>query len=139
MNPYCYSISLRISHPTIAPEEITKKLKMSPTGTWKAGERRMTRKGTLLDGYQRESYWYGPIHDDDKLYSEDIELEKYIEKFTKSIQKYSDFFNEIRATKGRIEYFVGLYIDSNSGFVFSSSLLLFLGKLGIDLFLDIYP
>jgi hypothetical protein len=139
MNPYSYTISLRIWHPTIDPEDITKKLKMSPNRTWIAGAQRTTPKGTMLKGNYKESYWYATIHDDEELYSDDIELEKYIEKFTKSIEIHSEFFNEIRASKGRVEYFVGLYVDSNSGIELPYSLLSFLGELGIDLSFDIYP
>ena len=139
MNPYTYSISLRISHPTIAPENITKILKMSPTRAWLSGDRRTTPKGKLLEGYCKESYWSAPTHDEKRLYSKDIKLEKYLEEFTKNIQMHSDFFHEIKTTSGKVEYFAGLYIAENSGIEIPSSILLFLGKLGIDLALDICP
>jgi len=138
MNPYSYNISLRLWHPSIDPSEITKQLGISPKRTWVAGERRSTPKGTLLEGNNKETYWFGPIHDESFLYSEDVDLEEYLTNFTQTLQKHSNFLKEIRATGGRVEYFIGLYTDSNSGSVLPASLLLSLGELGIDLALDIY-
>nr|WDE41601.1 hypothetical protein [uncultured bacterium] len=139
MNPYSYNISLRICHPSIDPDEITKILSLAPTRKWLAGENRTTPKGTLLEGYYKESYWCGPFQEYEKYDSVNFELEECIDEFTNNFQKHSDFFNEIRSTGGSVELFVGLFIDGNSGIVFPSSLLSSLGGLCVDLSLDIYP
>ena len=139
MNPYYFNISLRIWHPTFDPDDITKSLKISPKRKWRAGERRSTPKGNLLEGYNKETYWSAAIHSEEYLYSKEVTLEKYLMDFSQSIQNQLAFFREIRDAGGRVEYFIGLYINSNSGSVMSTSLLALLGDLGIDLSLDLYP
>ena len=58
MQCYSYSVTLRIWHPSIDPEEITRALGIEPKRAFKVGTRRETPKGNLLDGTHRESYWY---------------------------------------------------------------------------------
>lgn len=130
---------MRIWHPEIDPTFISETLQMSPKRSWKVGERRSTPKGNLLKGKNKESYWTSLIHKEKQLFSTNVFLENYIENHTKKMHKYAKFLNEIRETSGRIEYFIGFYIEGNSGSVLPSSLLLSLGKLGIDLAFDVYP
>jgi Domain of unknown function (DUF4279) len=54
---YHFRISLRVRHPSIAPEKITEALGIEPKRSWKAGEPRQTPKGTALTGSNRDTYW----------------------------------------------------------------------------------
>jgi len=54
---YSYNLSLRIWHPSINPDDITRELGIQPNRSWKAGRKRTTPKGTPLEGFYQESYW----------------------------------------------------------------------------------
>ncbi len=100
---------------------------------------RTTQRGKPLKGHYELSYWTASLHKEKKLHSEDIFLDDYLSKITNNLSIYSDFFREIESTGGNIEYFIGIYADKNFGLTYPSSLLKSIGKLNIDLALDIYP
>lgn len=139
MYPYHYNVSLRIWHPTLTPADISETLEMSPARSWEAGGQRSTPKGNLLEGKNKETYWCAPTHKEKHLFSKTALLEQSIEKLVHNLRKHRSFFQKIRETGGRIEFFIGLYATQNSGCVFSSSLLKLIAELEIDLAFDIYP
>jgi Domain of unknown function (DUF4279) len=56
-NHYRYAISLRVTHPSLDPAEITSALQLTPSRTWRAGEPRTTPKGTPLQGVYSNTFW----------------------------------------------------------------------------------
>ncbi len=139
MYPYRYSVSLRISHPTINPDTITVKLGIQPFRKWMAGEPRLTPKGQTLKGINKGTYWVAELHKEKSLLSRKMALEDFLAEQLARFKPMRKYFGHIRKTGGRIEFFVGLFCDKNMGAEFPSSLLETTGKLGIDLSLDIYP
>ena len=139
MYPYKYSLSLRVWHPTISPDTITKKLRLQPSRKWMAGEPRSTPKGSKLKGINKETYWTAELHREKSLLSRKMALEDFLTEQLARLKKVEKYFRHIRKTGGRIEFFVGLFCDKNMGAEVPSSLLAAMGKLGIDLSLDIYP
>ena len=139
MYPYKYSVALRISHPTMNPDIITKKLGLQPFRKWMAGERRSTPKGNILKGINRETYWVAELHSEKRLLSRKMTLEDFLTEQLARFKKMEIYFANIRKAGGRIEFFVGLFCDNNTGVEVSSRLLAGMGKLGIDVSLDIYP
>lgn len=55
MYPFKYTVSLRIEHPNLAPEEISANLSLKPKISWMAGTQRKTAKGMLLEGYYKST------------------------------------------------------------------------------------
>ncbi len=51
------NVSLRIRHPSIDPDEITRELGLKPEHAWACGEPRRSESGTPLGGKRRDSYW----------------------------------------------------------------------------------
>ena len=139
MYPYRYVVSLRIRHPMINPDSITKKLRLQPFRKWMAGEQRSTPKGNPLKGINRNTYWTAELHTEKSLSSRKIAVEDFLSEQLARFKPMRKYFGHIRKTGGRIEFFVGLFCDKNMGAEFLSSLLETTGKLGIDLSLDIYP
>jgi len=139
MYPYKYSVSLRVSHPTVNPDTITQKLGLQPFRKWMAGEARSTPKGTKLKGINRETFWAAELHRGKSLLSQKMALEDFLAEQLVRLKKVEKYFRHIRTTGGRIEFFVGLFCEKNMGAEVPSSLLAAMGKLGIDLSLDIYP
>ena len=139
MYPYRYLVSLRIWHPTINPDSITRKLGMQPFRKRMVGEQRSTPKGNTLQGINKDTYWTAELHTGKSLSSRKIALEDFLTDQLARFKKMGKYFGHIRKTGGRIGLFVGLFCDKNMGAEFPSSLLAAMGKLGIDVSLDIYP
>src|SRR5712675_1850162 len=58
---YHFRVSLRVRHPSVAPEKITEALGIEPKHSWKAGEPRQTPIGRLLTGSNHDTYWTADI------------------------------------------------------------------------------
>jgi hypothetical protein len=54
-----YSITLRIRHPSIDPQELSQQLGFRPQHAWRAGEQRLGETGEPTDGLYRETVWVG--------------------------------------------------------------------------------
>lgn len=55
-----FTATLRIRHPSMDPDEITRRLGMPPVHCWRAGDPRSLPAGELGDSAHRETYWVGP-------------------------------------------------------------------------------
>lgn len=139
MHPYSYSISLRVFHPDIEPSEITSALAREPVRAWKAGEARQTPKGTPLDGVYSQSYWYCNLIPDREISSEGTLLEEYLALLAGHLSRHKTFFQRVRAERGRVELFIGVYGVRNYGLELSPVLLASIGELGLSLAFDMYP
>ena len=128
-----YNISLRITHPGMRSEQITKTLSLVPEFSWTAGDRKATPEGEELPGRRKESYWCYALPPSGQP------IESSIARLNDSLASKQHVLVDIVATGGRIEYFVGWFSSENSGFVLKCELLRQLADLKIDLALDIYP
>jgi Domain of unknown function (DUF4279) len=59
MTVHEYSIALRIRHPSIAPDELSRAIGFEPQHSWRRGEPRRSASGETLSGVYRETYWVG--------------------------------------------------------------------------------
>jgi hypothetical protein len=133
---YRHKVSLRIWHPTIDPAEITLALGITPQSTCRAGEPRTNPKGDLLRGNWKESHWSASFSAE-KIRNDD--LPGALTAALESLLPNRAFFQQIRATGGRVEFFVGWFFERpNVGEVLESRLLGRMAELGIDLSLDLY-
>jgi hypothetical protein len=69
---------------------------------------------------------------------EGVALSRSLRRVCDQLKHHADFLSGIRRTGGRVELFVGWFSGFNSGDVFDHQLLRDLGRLGIDLALDVY-
>ncbi len=118
MYPYSYAISLCIAHPGIDSVVVSETLKLpchpvAPT---------------------LHSYWRHRYHTPG-----DSGCAAFITNTLARLEQHAEFFQRIRAAGGKIEFFVGLASDKNFGDIFPHETLALLGRLQIDLSLDIYP
>ena len=139
MAPYSYVISLRISHPDIDPEEITRILSLTPARTHKTGDPRQTPKGKPLEGIYKETYWYTQLVPEGERSSGDEPLEDFLFETVEELQQFSNFFSRVRAEEGHIDLFIGIFGNRNYGFELPPKMLMAIGELGIALSFDIYP
>jgi hypothetical protein len=138
MKPYRYDICLRLRHPSIDPDKITRELGMPPYRCWSAGEPRTTPANTPLSGTWRETYWCSEALSNGALPGE-FDLPAAIERLLDRLQQHKEFFRGIRSEGGIVELFVGWYLPEQGGEVLGHALSRRLGDLMIDLSLDIYP
>jgi hypothetical protein len=131
--PFRYDMSLRITHPTMSPQQIFDRLGLQAQRMWEAGQDRVTPTGTPLSGAYKETYCTF-----DLARSREDELERFIKHSNKNLQRHKRFLRQISSTGGSVEYFVGMYLEKNHGVVFSPELLHELATLQIALSLDLY-
>jgi hypothetical protein len=137
MNPYRHTISLRIRHPRMAQEQISKALALPPKFAWTVGEPRKTPKGHPLDGVRAESYWSCPLSETKA--SEVQSLEQALGSTLRSLEPHAEFLGEVAQSGGSAELFIGLFGDRNLGLELPPATLASCGRLGLALSLDIYP
>jgi len=87
---------LRVEHPSMDPETITRRLGISPDGSWKAGERRITPAGQLLPGIRSSSYWYSRMPTKVGLSAAEL-----VEKTMRRLAPRKAFLRKVVATGGR--------------------------------------
>lgn len=133
---FSHEVSLRITHPSIDPEDITRALSIAPTHACKAGSGRTTPKGHPLPGVNRETFWL--YHFGRKAKGEAGALTETLVAMNQSLSSKREFLRALRESGGRVEYFIGWFTDFNSGEVLDWHLLQQCGDLGIDLALDVY-
>jgi hypothetical protein len=120
MEIFRFAVSLRLSHPTITPDEITSELGVKPRHA------RTKPQGGF--------YW---CSDSEK--GEDNELISAIDKFLDLLEPHARFLHNFRSTGGTVELFVGWFTSQRSGGVeLPADRLAEMGALGIDLSLDVY-
>lgn len=133
MHTYHYSVSLRIRHPSADPSSFSASLGLEPDYVDIAGRPRV-RKGKTLEYVPNESYW---SHAFDIERDEDVEV--FLSSLVGSLDRHRGFFEEVVASGGQAELFVGFFVDAfNCGFVLSSDLQRRCAALALDLSFDIY-
>ena len=139
--PYSYSVSLRISHPTIEPGALTKSLGLKPSNAWRAGEPRRTPTGRPLRGNNRSSFWTARLIQKRFATTPARSLETALAAQVRRLKKHRALLRRIQEGGGRTELFVGIFGENgfNFGGELDTELLSGLSDLGLSIGLDIYP
>lgn len=114
MTDEAFVISLRIAHPSVTQEAIASSLGMSPYIAHSVGTARTTPKGRPLDGIYKETYCSFNLVSKQPGYFIDG-----IRALLPLIDPHKKYFRELRDTGGRVELYVGVFLEESSGFVFS--------------------
>jgi hypothetical protein len=134
MNPYRFELSLRCWHDTKSPSEICELLGIEATARQRAGQERRTPRGKKSKGTYKSNYCSFELSA-----GNEAELPNELKRWNKRLLDKAKSVREFRQGSGRMEYFVGLFIDGDSGFELDPEVASGLSKLGITLNLDIYP
>ena len=124
MHPYRYSLSLRFRHPSIPPDDIESILSMTAEVKQRRGEPKTTPKGRLISNRPYTSN-YCCIH---LSKGTDRGLPRAMAAARKRLGRFHEYLQKYRRTGGKIEFFLGLFLDGNSGFVLSSEEMASLSK-----------
>ena len=133
MSQYTYTISLRVVHPVMKPEKITKALGMTPQTKWTVGEARRSISGKLLGGHNKESFWCSALRK-----SDDSDFHAFLIRSIESLKTHREFFKAVRAAGGRLDLYVSLQTQSCIWEeMLTSEAMLALGQMGLDLIVDV--
>jgi hypothetical protein len=127
-----YEVSLRVWHPNLDPAQISIALSLMPRVSWAAGSPK-ARSGQTVGAVETFTYWSAVLEHDAS-----IQLVDLLDEATRGLEARSEFLESVNSTGGRVQYFIGWFIDRSSGELLPYSLLRRLGALKIDLALDIY-
>ena len=96
-----YHISLRVFHPSLDPDIISRELTMKPNRAWRAGEPRTTPKGISLPGVYDSTYWYTDLPARRGLTAAEL-----VEAAMKRIVSRRAFLRRVVSSGGRWEFYV---------------------------------
>jgi hypothetical protein len=94
----------------------------------------VTPAGHPLEGIHKETFWYRSLS-----LSRNAQLNSSIKALLNRLSSRKYFFKKIRAKGGTAEFFVGWFIERNSGDTLGQEVLKGLSNPQIDLALDVYP
>ena len=141
MPDYNYCVALSITHPTLDPSDITEALGTKATRSRKFGEPRVSTKGKLLKGVNKESFWSLDLHKEKRLQASSIYLEDFISEQNVRFKEHEVFFGNLLKSGGYIEYFIGWFSTGNINMciTLSPELLLETAELHISVGICAYP
>lgn len=134
MNEYTFSVSLRITHPTLTAEEVAERLNMRPDVARTVGSARISPAGKLLEGVWRETYvaFEWPLLAGDNL----VDL---LERELKVMSIRMEAMKELMCSGGKGScYVLASPIGETFGEELPPHILLGLAELGLSLCLEIY-
>lgn len=138
MSEYEFTISLRIRHPTVDPDRITKALGIEPQHTWKAGDPRRDPGGEELEGDYRESYWMGRLMDAPQLSSGRLSVESVLQRTLDQLRRSHEFLDDLNTDGGVAELQVSLYARENFRLELPADSLALLSRLRVSVVLDVH-
>lgn len=129
-----FSISLRICHPVMPAQEMIEAVRLEPRIAQSVGLRRTTPAGEFLDGFYRASYCNFRL------------VTKAPGRFTEALAPLLDklegnqsIFRQIALTGGRIELYVGVFVEGDSGFTLAIDDMRRMAELSLELSVEVYP
>lgn len=142
MNPYKYKISVRLRHPSSSLRSISQVLGEMPglvsPKLMDVGEQRTSSAGDVLEGTYRESlYSFSFMKEWQSSDSQSLPDELVLTLNRLASQK--EVLEEVTSTGGKMEFFIGITIDANSGISLGSDLIMQLSDMKVELDFDIYP
>lgn len=122
------TLSIRVTHPKIKWEEVAEKITLKPEFKWSVGDATNTPSG----GFRKETYCTFRLQENE-CYVDDA-----IRSSLEDISMHRDYFKEIIKSGGEVEFFIGVFIKSNTGFEIDEDLMKHLLDMNISLSFDIY-
>lgn len=137
MQLYSHIVDLRISHPALDPDAVTRTLGIEPQRTWRAGEPRKTPKGTLLKGTRTTGYWSANPFSYGWRPSTDAQAEDALEELVTFLEPQRDFLVGL-SEAGSVRIWVSTYSSRNFALELAPSLLVRIASLGATFIHDVF-
>jgi hypothetical protein len=129
-----FRVSLRVFHPTMAADDIAAELRLQPKFSHSVGRPRVNPKGMRLEGQYDRTYVSFSLEQQTASTLEET-LERAVDG---PLAHADDFITKVVSSGGRIEFFIGLFCEGNSGIVLEPSLLKRIAAKKLTLSFDIH-
>lgn len=128
------SVSLRFWHPTLDLSFLSLLLELPSHRSWKSGSCRQTPKGSPLAGVNKNSYWVSRLEfsDNDGFKKQFVLVVDHLVKVEQEILKFIK-------SDGKIEIYFQLSGKMNHGGTIDNKYISIMGRLGIDLLVEVFP
>jgi Domain of unknown function (DUF4279) len=136
---YQFSVRLRIWHPNIDPEFISRQLDMQPCRSAKVGQPRATPNGTVLGGTYPHSYWCADPFNYGEYSSTDEAMEDVLASILEQLQPKKEFFSKLITEGGRLVLCISSFSARNYTLEVPPALMLQCADLGFTLAHDVFP
>lgn len=124
---------MRLSHPAISCDDISLALGWDPSVAWSVAHPRVSHRGEPLNGTRSETYWCGEIPDDSFG-----TLAEGLEAVLGKLKGRHDWLTQFIRSGGRVECFIGVFVDGNCGMALDAGVLRRVAWAGVSLSFDIY-
>jgi hypothetical protein len=137
MQLYSHILNLRISHPALDPDLVTRTLGFKPQIAWRNGEPRQTPKGTHIGGLRTEGYWSADPFEYGWRDSTDALVEDALEELVTSLEPHREFLIGI-SLGGPVRIWVSSQSTRNYSLDLAPSMLVRIASLGATFIHDVY-
>lgn len=129
-----FEITLLIRHPHLDPGEITAEMGLQPYQSWKAGDPRITPKGTRLPGVHADSCWNYVYR-----FSGQSRFSEKIDEILNQLYLHRTFFQKLHKSGSASYLYLKLPGDTNIGDDVSWETLKKFADLKIAFSLEVFP
>jgi hypothetical protein len=133
MGPQTTNVALRLHHPTRDLLPICAALGLVPRHVWKKGDERQTPNGRNMGGVRDSSYCSADLGETSRE-----PLSKMIEAALARLEPHQEVLEEVWSTGGRLSFFIGWFLDDDTGDTLDWSILQKMSQLRIELQLNVY-
>jgi hypothetical protein len=127
-------LTLRIWHPSSPSQNISDALDLIPEQSFSVGDNRVTRGGRKLAGIYQNTLWIYEI-----LLPDNYTLSGLISHANAILGSRKGEVRSIIDSGGKVEYFSGIFTNSNIVEVFDHELLRECSELGVEISISIFP
>ena len=139
MQSYSFSVALRIWHPSVDPEVISRNLGLKAKFSAQAGAERTTLRGRKLSGTHAESYWHSDPFEHGEYASIDDVAEDVLAQVVELLAPKRAFLLLLREQGARLHLQVASFSHRNYAIELSPSFLAACAELGLSIVHDVYP
>ena len=137
MQLYSHILDLRIWHPALDPDLVTRTLGIQPQRAWRAGDPRKTPKGTLLTGTRTTGYWSSNPFDYGWRDSTDALVEDALEELVTFLEPHREFLVGV-SEGGKVRIWSSSSSKRNYTLELEPSMLARIASLGATFIHDVY-
>ena len=131
-NEFDYTVTLRVTHPTLSFRELVELLGRNPRFGWTVGDPRRNSKGRDLGGFREESYCWFEVAE-----GTDGELARCLRAAVSDLATRENELRVITAGGGEVMLLIYWHAEGDEGETFEPQLLGSMAKLGIHLGLNV--
>jgi hypothetical protein len=129
-----FSLQVRLTHPSIDPEVISRALRREADVMWKAGDERRTPTGQRLPGTRKETYWSRSHR-----VARQRRFFDAVSSVANQLADKAEFFRDFHQSGGEATLVVDLPGDVNIGDVMSAANLRLIAEAGFGLGIEVFP